>query len=116
MARGANDGNGRATAIVYACVHECPLSGADRTLWFRPPNITPRANSALMKFPDRATFVARFKVGGRHYDGSPMPWEAFSRMAPEDVGALYEFLHAQRSSGSPAPEDPRVRQGPVAGN
>jgi len=84
--------------------------GADRTLWFRPPNITPRANSALMKFPDRATFVARFKVGGRHYDGSPMPWEAFSRMTPEDIGALYEFLHAQAPSGEPAPEDPRVKQ------
>jgi mono/diheme cytochrome c family protein len=90
--------------------------GADPSLWFKPPNITPHEGSALMKFPDRATFVARFKVGGRHYDGSPMPWEAFSRMAPEDIGALYEFLHAQRSSGSPAPEDPRVRQGPVAGN
>jgi hypothetical protein len=63
-----------------------------------------------MKFPDRATFVARFKVGGRHYDGSPMPWEAFSRMAPEDIGALYDFLHAQPASGEPAPDDPRVKQ------
>jgi mono/diheme cytochrome c family protein len=85
-------------------------ASADRSLWFRPPNITPRAGSALMKFPDRATFVARFKVGGRHYDGSPMPWEAFSRMTPEDIGALYEFLHAQPASGDAAPDDPRVRQ------
>lgn len=84
--------------------------GADRALWFNPPNITPHEGSALMKFPDRATFVARFQVGGRHYDGSPMPWEAFGRMAPDDVGALYEFLHAQAASGSAAPEDPRVRQ------
>jgi mono/diheme cytochrome c family protein len=84
-------------------------AGADRSLWFKPPNITPRDGSALMKFPDRATFVARFKVGGRHYDGSPMPWEAFSRMSPEDIGALYEFLHAQPPSGEPAPEDPRVK-------
>ena len=83
--------------------------GADRTLWFRPPNITPREGSALMKFPDRATFVARFKNGGRHYDGSPMPWEAFGRLAPEDVGALYEFLHAQAPSGAASPEDPRTK-------
>jgi hypothetical protein len=84
--------------------------GADRSLWFRPPNITPRSGSAVMKFPDRATFVARFKVGGRHYDGSPMPWEAFGRMAPEDIGALYEFLHALPPVGAVSPEDPRVRQ------
>jgi mono/diheme cytochrome c family protein len=84
--------------------------GADRTLWFRPPNITPHDGSALMKFPDRATFVARFKVGGRHYAGSPMPWEAFGGMAPEDVGALYEFLHAVPAAGEPAPEDPRLRR------
>jgi len=90
--------------------------GADPSLFFRPPNITPREGSALMKFPDRATFVARFKVGGRHYDGSPMPWEAFSRMAPEDVGALYEFLHAQPASGAAAPEDPRLGQKPMSAN
>lgn len=85
-------------------------AGADRSLWFRPPNITPRDGSALMKFPDRATFVARFKVGGRHYQGSPMPWEAFARMAPEDMGALYEFLHSVAPAGNPSPEDPRIRQ------
>ena len=86
------------------------MPGADMKTWFRTPNITPMKGSALMKFPDRATFVARFKVGGRHHDGSPMPWEAFSRMTPEDIGALYEFLHAQAPSGEPAPEDPRVKQ------
>jgi hypothetical protein len=50
------------------------------------------AGSALMKFPDRETFIARFQraplcrlpnaVGG-----------AFARMTTEDVGALYEYLH-----------------------
>lgn len=83
---------------------------ADPSLWFKPPNIRPREGSALMKFPDRATFVARFKVGGRHYAGSPMPWEAFSRMSAEDVGALYEFLHAQPALGEPSPDDPRVQK------
>ena len=71
-----------------------PLPGADMQTWFRTPNITPLKGSALMKFPDRATFVARFKVGGRQHPGTPMPWEAYARMSPEDVGALYEFLHS----------------------
>jgi mono/diheme cytochrome c family protein len=84
--------------------------GANPALWFKPPNITPREGSALMKFPDRPTFVARFRAGGRHYEGSPMPWEAFARMTPEDVAALYEFLHAQPAAGERAPEDPRVPQ------
>ena len=71
-----------------------PLPGADMKTWFRTPNITPQKGSALMKFPDRATFVARFKVGGRQHAGTPMPWEAFARMSAEDVGALYEFLRS----------------------
>jgi len=70
------------------------LPGADPTIWFRTPNITPKPGSALMKFPDRETFVARFQNGGRHYAGSPMPWEAFARMTTEDIGALYEYLHS----------------------
>ena len=71
-----------------------PLPGADKHTWFRTPNITPRQGSALMKFPDRATFVARFKVGGRQHAGTPMPWESYSRMSSDDVGALYEFLRS----------------------
>jgi hypothetical protein len=57
-----------------------------------------------MKFPDRTTFVARFKVGGRHHDGSPMPWEAFSRMSETDVAALYEFLHSLPPQNGPTGE------------
>lgn len=71
-----------------------PLPGADMQTWFRTPNITPVKGSALMKFPDRATFVARFKVGGRQHPGTPMPWEAYARMSAEDVGAIYEFLRS----------------------
>jgi hypothetical protein len=84
--------------------------GVDPALWFLPPNITPLPGSGLAKFPDRATFVARFQVGGRQHAGSPMPWEAFSRMTPEDLGALYEYLTSVPPSGSPAPEQPTVRQ------
>ena len=71
-----------------------PLPGVDMKTWFRTPNITPQKGSAFMKFPDRATFVARFKVGGRQQPGTPMPWEAFARMSAEDVGAIYEFLRS----------------------
>jgi mono/diheme cytochrome c family protein len=71
-----------------------PLPGVDMRTWFRTPNITPHTGSALMKFPDRATFVARFKVGGRQHPGTPMPWESYARMSAEDVGALYEFLRS----------------------
>jgi mono/diheme cytochrome c family protein len=71
-----------------------PLPGADMKTWFRVPNITPQKGSAFMKFPDRATFVARFKSGGRQHPGTPMPWEAFARMSAEDVGAIYEFLRS----------------------
>jgi mono/diheme cytochrome c family protein len=70
-----------------------PMPGADMQTWFRTPNITPMKGSALMKFPDRATFVARFKVGGRQHPGTPMPWEAYAKMSQEDAGAIYEFLH-----------------------
>ena len=71
-----------------------PLPGVDPTVWFRTPNITPKAGSALMKFPDRDTFIARFQRGGRHYAGSPMPWEAFARMSTEDIASVYEYLHS----------------------
>lgn len=71
-----------------------PLPGSDMQTWFRTPNITPQKGSALMKFPDRQTFVARFKVGGRQHPGTPMPWEAYARMSADDVGAIYEFLRS----------------------
>jgi mono/diheme cytochrome c family protein len=83
--------------------------GVDKDLWFTPPNITPLPGSALRKFPDRATFIARFKNGGRQYAGSPMPWEGLARMTNEDIGSLYEYLMAQRVSGEKAPTDPRVK-------
>ena len=87
-----------------------PLPGVDPSYWYMTPNITPLLGSALTKFPDQATFVARFKVGGRQQEGSPMPWEQFSRMTPEDLGALYQFLQTQPAAGTQAPSDPRVKQ------
>ena len=80
------------------------LPGADPSIWYVTPNLTPAKGSALLKFPDRATFVARFKVGGRHHDGSPMPWEAFARMTETDISALYEFLHSLPAQTGPTGE------------
>jgi mono/diheme cytochrome c family protein len=78
--------------------------GVDRKIWFTTPNLTPMKGSGLLKFPDRATFIARFKTGGRHYDGTPMPWEAFARMSDDDIGALYEYLHSLPPSPGPSGE------------
>jgi mono/diheme cytochrome c family protein len=82
----------------------------DPTLFFQPPNISPRVGGALMRFPDRATFVARFKVGGRKYEGSPMPWDEYSRMSENDIGAIYEFLHSLEPVGEPSLAEPTVKQ------
>jgi mono/diheme cytochrome c family protein len=69
------------------------VEGADPNTWFITPNLTPAKDSALSKFPDRATFVARFQKGGRQFEGSPMPWESFATMSESDLGAIYGFLH-----------------------
>jgi hypothetical protein len=87
------------------------LPGIDKSLWFKPPNITPSKGSALLRFPDRATFVARFLRGGRKFPASPMPWESFAKLTEEDAGAIYEFLHTLTPAGESAPEEPTVKQG-----
>jgi len=86
-----------------------PAPGVDPKVWYRAPNITPQAGSALMKFPDRPTFVARFQRGGRQYAGSAMPWEAFARMNDEDLQAIYEYLHTLAPQDGPS-GDPQVRK------
>ena len=78
-----------------------PLPGADPSIWYRTPNLTPQKGSSLMNFPDRETFVARFQRGGRQQAGSVMPWEAFARMTTEDLGAIYEYLHSLRPEDGP---------------
>jgi mono/diheme cytochrome c family protein len=85
-----------------------PFPGADPQMWFIPPNLTSRKGSALDKFPDRDTFVARVLKGGRQHAGSPMPWESFAQMSPEDAGALYEFLRTLPPADGPSGE-PTVR-------
>jgi mono/diheme cytochrome c family protein len=77
---------------------------ADPNIRFVTPNLTPAKDSALNKFPDRTTFVARFKRGGRQYPGSPMPWEAFATMTEDDLGAIYEYLHSLPPQAGPTGE------------
>ena len=84
-------------------------SGADPLVWFRTPNLTPAAGSALSKFPDRATFIARFQRGGLHYQGSPMPWVPFSRISTEDLSALYDYLHSLAPQAGPTGEPTFVK-------
>jgi mono/diheme cytochrome c family protein len=71
-----------------------PVPGADPNVWFHTPNLTPHPTGSLAKFPDRDTFIARFRLGGRQFASSPMPWEAFRRMSDADLGAIYEYLHS----------------------
>jgi mono/diheme cytochrome c family protein len=80
------------------------LQGADTSIHFITPNLTPAKGSGLTKFPDRATFIARFKSGGRHHPGSPMPWETFARMTESDIGALYDFLMSLPAADGPIGE------------
>jgi mono/diheme cytochrome c family protein len=81
-----------------------PMDGVDRTIWFMTPNLTPASGSALLKFPDRETFIARFQNGGRQHQGSSMPWEAFARMPSVDVAALYEFFRSLPATNGPTGE------------
>ncbi len=89
--------------------------GADPAVWFRTPNLTPARGSALSKFPDRETFVARFQRGGVHQAGSPMPWETFSHMSAADIGALYEYLHSIPPQPGPTGEPTFVKAGVASG-
>jgi mono/diheme cytochrome c family protein len=89
--------------------------GADPAVWFRTPNLTPAPGSALSKFPDRETFVARFQRGGVHHQGSPMPWETFSRMSAADIGALYEYLHSIAPQPGPTGDPTFVKAGVASG-
>jgi mono/diheme cytochrome c family protein len=87
-----------------------PLPGVDMAVWFRTPNITPIKGGGLTKFPDRATWIARFKAGGRQHPGSPMPWESFAWMSDADLGALYEFLHSLQPIESHNPGEVTFRK------
>jgi len=56
-----------------------------------PPNITSDPETGRLGHMDEDQFVARFRQG-RLLPGSPMPWQAFSHLADEDLRAIYRYL------------------------
>jgi mono/diheme cytochrome c family protein len=60
---------------------------------FISPNLTPDQETGIIAGWDEDAFEMRFR-GGRLYEGSPMPWGAFSRMSDRDLKAVYKFLHS----------------------
>ncbi len=56
-----------------------------------PPNITSDPETGRLGQLTEDQFVGRFRQG-RAIPGSPMPWQAFSRMAEDDLRAIYRYL------------------------
>lgn len=56
-----------------------------------PPNITSDPTTGRLGAMSEDQFVTRFRAG-RLLPGSPMPWQAFSRMSEEDLRAIYLYL------------------------
>jgi mono/diheme cytochrome c family protein len=69
-----------------------------------PPNITSDPETGRLGKMNEDQFVARFRQG-RVIPGSPMPWQAFSRMNEEDLRAIYRYLKSvpavERDVGPP---------------
>jgi mono/diheme cytochrome c family protein len=56
-----------------------------------PPNITNDPETGRLGSMSEDQFVTRFRQG-RLIPLSPMPWQAYSRMAEEDLRAIYRYL------------------------
>ncbi len=56
-----------------------------------PPNITSDPGTGRLGKMTEDDFVARFRQG-RLIPGSPMPWQAFARMAEDDLRSIYRYL------------------------
>jgi mono/diheme cytochrome c family protein len=65
----------------------------DHTRTWSPPNITSDRETGRLGKMSEDQFVARFRQG-RLIPGSPMPWQAFSRMNEEDLRAIYRYLRS----------------------
>ncbi len=75
-----------------------PMEAADNAhTKLVPPDITgnPGTGRAAMWTEDE--FIARFRAGVR-IPGSPMPWQAFRRIADDDLSAIYRYLRSVRGS------------------
>ena len=62
-----------------------------------PPNITSDPETGRLGKMTEDQFVARFRQG-RVIPGSPMPWQAFSRIHEDDLRSIYR-LPEERSAG-----------------
>jgi mono/diheme cytochrome c family protein len=56
-----------------------------------PPNITSDPTTGRLGNMTEDEFVARFRAG-RVLEGSPMPWQGFSRMDEQDLRAIYLYI------------------------
>jgi mono/diheme cytochrome c family protein len=109
---GATVENGRylaeSVALCYACHTErSQMTGAvtgprlggtkgftetnDPTHSWSPPNITADRETGKLGIMTEDQFVARFRQG-EIIPNSPMPWSGFSRLAEEDIRAIYQYL------------------------
>jgi len=64
--------------------------GDPKVSW-SPPNITSDKETGRLGILSEDQFVARFRQG-RVIPGSPMPWQAFSRMGEDDLRSIYRYL------------------------
>jgi mono/diheme cytochrome c family protein len=69
-----------------------------------PPNITSDPETGKLGSMSEDDFVNRFRIG-RTIPGSPMPWQAFSRLTDDDLRSVYRYLKtvppAKRDVGPP---------------
>jgi len=56
-----------------------------------PPNITSDPATGRLGKMSEDQFVARFRQG-RLLSGSPMPWQAFSKLSEDDLRSIYRYL------------------------
>lgn len=72
-----------------------PLSGGtemvEKIYKYKTPNLTPDPETGHIVNWSEEQFIARFKLG-KTYPDSPMPWDAFSKMSEDDLGAIYKYL------------------------
>jgi len=78
---------------------------------WNPPNLTPAPKTGRTALLSEDEFVDRFRKG-RLIAGSPMPWQAFSRMSEDDLRAIYRFLRTlppvERDTGPPFATKPKA--------